>query len=85
MVYVDRPEWMDRLRGETTEWLLYTSSGSIKYIRARTQVEALKKAVRRGIEVSDTNDIRPRVGRRDARLMSNREFAAKLGEIAEKY
>lgn len=84
MVYVERPKWMDRFMGDYTEWLVYTPGGKFRYVRAGSQEEALEKAVRlRGVEVSGTNDIRPRTDRSDAKLMTNPAFLRKLRSLLE--
>lgn len=83
MVYVPRPDWLDRFSGENTEWLLLTPGGGIKYCRARDQEEALVKALELGVRPEETHDIRPRVGRSDAELMPNSEFIQKLGQLTE--
>lgn len=80
---VERPEWLDRFHGETTEWLMLEPGGSIKYTRAKDQEEALIDALIQGIEPSDTHDIRPRVNRREAKLMPNPEFFQKLEQLLE--
>lgn len=82
---VERPEWMERFMGELTEWVLNTPGGGVKFVRARSQEEALRKAVSfEEVEVSGTHDVRPRVGRSDARLMPEREFLQRLRELVER-
>ncbi len=62
--------------GQTVEWILFSSTDQdIKRCRARTQREALEKAVESGIEPGKTEHVRPRFGRPGENvLMDNREF-----------
>jgi hypothetical protein len=79
-----RPNWVDDLIQDksTTEWILYDSDTQrLRVCHARTQKEAIQKALERNIIPRSTDDIRPRVGGATKKLMSPEEFEEFIQKI----
>ena len=69
-----QPFWNYRSITEP-EWILFSSeSQELRICRAEDQREAVKEALRRGMYLGDTHDVRPRVASEELELMSNQDF-----------
>lgn len=79
-----RPEWKDDFIPVQPEWILYDSeTDRIKFRHARSQKEAIKKALALGIQPRKSLDVCPRDRGVHMDIMKPHEFRAFMDSLTD--
>ncbi|MFB6245550.1 MAG: hypothetical protein ABEJ03_04355 [Candidatus Nanohaloarchaea archaeon] len=75
-----RPDWLES--AVKTKWIAFDSkTDRYRNVQARSQKEAIKRAIRMDVVPRSTDDVRPRIGGYSMDLMTPEEFEEFMKEL----